>query len=455
MLLGFLLLTPLALRAPERDLPVAAWLRGASAVLLRPSLGFAELKSLSTGAAPPQPMGSKAVQLQLRLREKLGRAVLDPEVVTLFAQGVEPRSPVLVEVLEARARRSVGRRTLLELQLPHSEDLIEEIVDSPVVVGKSLVGFVQREPSAGGNVLVRSLADRPVRGTRQRVVAEARSVSHPELPRVKLVVEGAGAEDPHPLQAFLTTPRHLNTWSPGRFPFVAHTAFALESERPLPKGLRVGTIEDWGYLDRGFVLTRFLRPDWDARSLVALVLFVPPRAQKLVEQAQQRWALRVQRRVKLAWNGPAGLGFQRMLFHGPRLAAKAGIFCGDHLVAISAEGVLGLTLAERLGSRGQRLPILAELPGSDRLHALVVEGRGLSDLGSKWRIVWPEDFEHELLGARLFSGTLNARLPAGWRIGLVAGQQGRELEVQHARFDPKEHALFIIEEADAERGRQR
>ena len=225
VLLGFLLLAPLVLRAPHRDVPGAAWLRSASAVLLRPSLGIAEVQARSGSGAERAPVPAEPARQQQRLREKLAHDVLDSQVAALFAAERPVRVPVLVEVLEARARRSGGRRTLLELQLPHDDELIEELAEAPVLIGESLVGFVQQEPSAAGNIVVRTLADRPVRGTRQRVVAEARSEADPGLPAIKLVVEGAGAEDPHPLQAFLTTPRHYDTWSRRPFPFCrAHRA---------------------------------------------------------------------------------------------------------------------------------------------------------------------------------------------------------------------------------------
>ena len=141
--------------------------------------------------------------------------------------------------------------------------------------------------------------------------------------------------------------------------------------------------------------------------------------------------------------------------HGAMLAPGSGIFGGDQLLAVATESVSGLAVAERLGTRGQRLPVLAELPGSERLHALVLAGQGLRPSGSAWRVVWPEELEESLLGATLFTGTRGARLPAGWRVGLVVGHREQELELQHPAFDVREHALFAIEGAAAEEGGQR
>jgi hypothetical protein len=453
LLLLFVLAAPFVLRAPERELPGVVWLQAGTALLLRPQLALQEVQARSQEDAPrvPAPLAGEADRRELR--RELEASALRADVVDLFAAPELGRVPFFAEVRGVRARHRGARATLLDLALPFDPELGPRLAGAPVLVGKSLVGFVHAEPGPRQNLVVQTLADRPVRGQRRRVIALATSQANAALPELKLVVEGAGAADPHPMQAYLTTPRHFDTWSPGRFPFLAQSVQSRSGGALLPAGLWIGIVEDWGYLERDFVLTRFVRPDWDARSLVRVVLFVRPGEEEDLRQVDARATRRKAVPLQLAWQGPVGLGFRRAILHGPELELGAGVFAADRLVGIVKSRAGRVHVAESIGTRGQRLPVLARLAamdaaggdaagrdaaggdaatGRERILSLVVEGQGRGLRGARMRVVWPEEIGTRLAGAELFTGVRGTGLPPRWRIGRVGRQEGQSFELEQA-----------------------
>ena len=262
----------------------------------------------------------------------------------------------------------------------------------------------------------------------RRFVAVARSAIDARAPEFKLLAEASGPRDPQALSVVRGAPWQLRTWGADRAPYIVRIAPSPLLHPELPPGLVLGRLDSLGYLDRNYVLRRFVEYRWHPRSLVRVgILFeddeVVPHARDFDYPAKRRSA------VDLLWISPAGLGYRRAIVRGRAVAVGAAVLDGLRCVGLVESAGLGLGLVASIGDRGQRIPVIWH--DGRRTRALLLRGLGLDGGTARFWVEHPRDLaERSLLEGRVLSGAYGPRFPAGLLIGRVLEHEGRELMVE-------------------------
>jgi hypothetical protein len=364
----------------------------AAAVVLRPQ---ALLSTVHAAESPVLALpGSRASALGDAQRAAVrggGPACLQLPVLTTERHGT-------VLVLDRVAREA-------DAQLAHRA----------VVHGEDLLGFIA--PTCPGDYLrVRLLTWRSPRPQpAPRWAAVARSQINPDLPHLSLLVAAAPMGSPFLLRVVRAVPRQLDTWSAGRWPYIARTAASPVLHPDLPAGLVLGRVEDVGYRDRRFVLRRYVMPRWDARGVVRVGVIASAPAS--VEAADHR---RGGNAARVVWSSATNESPRRYLLRGTELAAGAAVFDGLHCLGRIRWACGGLAMATPLSGHGPVVPLVC-FDGHDAPTAILVRGRGRG-----FAVVWPPEVEGEP-GHSLFTGVAGSAFPQGLEVGRVRELGGGRL----------------------------
>ncbi len=441
MALFVLLATPFVLLAPRRTLPFEGLLEFGASFLQRPSqfvTVFAEHSVVAAGGSEAT-LSPLVRSRRAGLEESLEELARDPWTEARFDRSA--RAPLLLRVSRSRGQGASSWPEFLELDLRPSDEELRALQGSPAVHGANLLGFVAPMRSPTGQIQIRLLSSRKRQRESSgiRLLATAKSAAKDSvvegvdasqfLPQLRLIVGTARRKAPHPLRVLLSNPRKLDTWSPGHYPYVARTRESHMLEVQVPAGLVLGVVEDIGYLDRGLVLERYLRPLVHPDGLVHVVLY-PKRsvARALASRLREVSNLRLsslRRHAVLEWSSAA----HRALLSGADLVPGAALFFEGSCMARVRWARSGLVCADGLANLDQRVPAHAIVEGTRAPVALLLRGAGYLRGLLRFEVLWPATLPGEILGAELLTGTDGHGFLPGFRIGTVQSVRDRILTV--------------------------
>ncbi|MCB9890551.1 MAG: hypothetical protein H6832_08385 [Planctomycetes bacterium] len=434
-----LLLTPFACFWPEATLPFEGTIRSIVALAFRPwsvrDVVFAGERSV----------GSPEPDDQERALVDAFRQTLDQRALA----GLELVTPYLCTVRRTEGGRR--RPTTLVLDARASREELQRLAGTPVVHGEDLVGFViaplADAPPQGAEsaeeiesedfVRVRTIDHVPsrretLRGiVATRIVAVARSERAPDAPALRMLVEPAHVHDPFRLRVVRAAPQQLETWSEDVAPYVARTAKSDRLQPLLPAGLVLGTVEDVGYRERAFVLSRFVEPRFDARSLVRVGLLLPdPSAPPAirVRSAPPRGV------ASTVWSSPVASRWRRVVLAARSARRGGAVIDGLRCLGRVDWAGFGFAGAVPLCEVAARIPLVLAL--GSRTQTVVARGAGIALAADgkqrgRFHIEHPATLDGAAWdGAWVFTGVDGEDFPHGLLCGRLRHGEGSKIDVE-------------------------
>ncbi|MCA8971986.1 MAG: hypothetical protein KDC95_19520 [Planctomycetes bacterium] len=432
------LLTPFACFWPEATLPFEGAIRSIVALAFRPWSVRDVVFAGERPAASPEP------EARERALVDAFRQTLDHGALT----GHELVPPYLCTVRKTEGGRR--RPTTLVLDARASREELQRLAGTPVVHGEDLVGFVMAPPAdalpKGAErvegvelddfVRVRTIDHVPsrretLRGiVASRIVAVARSERAPEAPALRMLVEPAHVHDPFRLRVVRAAPAQLETWSEDVAPYIARTAKSDRLQSLLPAGLVLGTVEDVGYRERAFVLSRFVEPRFDARSLVRVGLLLTGRSapEIRVRSAPPRGV------ASTVWSSPVASPWRRVVLAARNVRRGGAVIDGLRCLGRVDWAGFGFAGAVPLCEVDARIPLVL-LRGS-RTQAVYARGAGIV-LGAdgtqygRFHIEHPVAFDGGGWGdAWVFTGVDGENFPHGLLCGRLRHGEASRVDVE-------------------------
>ncbi len=437
-----IVLTPIACCAPEFELPFEAPLRAGMAALLRPA-ALVTVARAGEVARADLDFDARDVALTERFLASLDRQAR--------GQHAEDRLR-LVTVLRTEGARK--RPTTLVLAATATAAEAAALAGAPVVHGEDLVGFVVANGSrADAQLRVQTIDHVPTRSeaklgqTKRRLVAIAHSAVDSEAPALRLLVEAGHAKDPFRLRVLRAAPQQLETWAEGVAPYIARTMASERLQPGLPEGLVLGSIEDVGYRERAFVLSRYVEPRFDARSLVRVGILGTAALTSSIEDPRDAG----RGVARLLWSSPLRTPWRRALLVGKGMSRGAAVIDGLRClgrVAWSAGGVAG---AVALCEVDARVPLV--LMQDDATKAIYARGDGVVTLADgtqlgRFEVEHPGSLDVERWrGAWVYSGVDGASFPHGLVCGRVREATARSIDVELFGLAPWPDAVAWVRPA--------
>ncbi|HHI79712.1 MAG TPA: hypothetical protein ENK02_07005 [Planctomycetes bacterium] len=412
--LALVLSSPWVLREPRRTLPYEDWAAFGVTLALRP-LGLGMEVLARTQDAGMSPEAGMTYTLE---RAPSFRRYVEVLEKALLPRKKERGERLLLPVRGALGRGAGGAPRALRLVGPPGLSKPQALSGLPAVFGESYVGRI--ESSSRGELRLRFPWSTAKGRSPERLIAQARSQRPGDFPVLEMIVEPAGPKDPFPLRVALANPAQAQTWTPDRYPFWVRLASSRELHPDLPAGLLLGSLEDVGYPQTGFVLRRYVRPLFDPRALPVVAVLLP-QGSRLAEGVTLPWDQELRTTpVEILWRSPRRLGALRFLLRGGSPRGGDAVFSGGKLLWVYDWAREGVGMAVPAYARGGRLPALA-IPLRGKPRAVLLRGAGRDALGhglftapslppGGWKL-----YE----GGRFFTGVAGRGFPAGLLIGKV------------------------------------
>lgn len=428
---------------PQGSAAVESWLRVGVCLPLRALHVLGGTEAFASERRDATNLGSDAeADLDAIVRTGLEReaaAALMPDGSGMPA-GLEP---LACRVIERRVPGPAGLPSLLVLDRPWSD--VEACVDI-VTHHSSVVGFLGRAEDAVGTELavVRCLHYRPRTAPPRRVLGAAAIGDGGPL---RMVFEPASKIDAWPLRAtLLDDPYRAALLHAGGH--VVHTVAASPSStsKLLPEGLRLGTLQVWGYAagERNAVPVGFyLDPDYDPRAITSVVLWRPSRPSTGATRALPPPSARTRvHGVEL----PGGRRLH-LLTGARRVPVGAAVVAGEHrLVGVVDSAGAGDATASVFGSDRTRWSFVL-VPRVEGMMPIECSGRAVARVG---RLVELEfDAVPVPVAGDLLTGGNGRHAPAGLYVGELRplDAAGRRAVVMQRPFHVGELSACIGAEA--------
>jgi hypothetical protein len=346
------------------------------------------------------------------LQRRLHRAAV-ADIAGLLPPGLEP---VVCAVVDRGEIDAAGLPSALWL-----DRTVAETADCLDIVtyGDALLGFLAPADAAlgaagqGAPVRVDLLhAARPGRGPRRVPCAVQTSAT-----LLRFVAEPAGRIDRWPLRGTLFEQPYAASRLDHSGDPVRTTALAGDPLGALPAGLRVGTLQVWGYPGREHPLPigLYVQPALDPRAISAVVLWRPRRP---VEAPAPRLAAAEQRSVQLlAVPAPPPATERWVLTASSRevLPRGAALVRGAAVFGVVEQSGPGFALAAPFG-RSRQLWSLLLLPDAPELPPIELLARGVRR-DSAHLCFRSEAARGPLPAGLLFTGANGPHCPPGLLIG--------------------------------------